>query len=482
MGLRFATICLLALGLFSAGTAVAQPMYPFGMSRDFRPTFTEIQFWVEGDLVDLDEDGDVDFLVSGDGESERMEWFDNEDGFGDSLEVRTISTNLAMTNHVIIDFDDDGDLDIVGDSEGSVYWLENLGRARAWTEHLLFGDGRTGYVAVADMNGDGHNDIVWAERDLYIYTNVGGDLMNWSAPITVSDRQAQELAVHDFDGDGDPDIVLATDFSDDSEIRVYENDAMRFNETIMDIDNDINSFSMIDMDGDSDMDLVIATEAIVTILENLGNLAFAPDKIADSPRDGTILLQSYVSAPGDMDGDGDMDIMVASGGGENGGLQFWENDGGNFTLVTIDEDRRYSANSLSVGDVDCDGDLDVFFGVSITLGPSEPSSRWLENQTIDAATESCHGMMMTTCEERGDCPDDCTPGVDCTCEDRGDCPGDCTPGVDCTCEERGDCPDGPVPTPEVSCGVSSASASSAPTALLFVAGLMLLRRRRRSVR
>lgn len=65
-------------------------------------------------------------------------------------------------------------------------------------------------------------------------------------------------------------------------------------------------------------------------------------------------------AVGDVDGDGDLDVFLAGTGKEDGGAAVWRNDGaGRFTATETLADHCVAG---ALGDVDNDGDLDLWIG------------------------------------------------------------------------------------------------------------------------
>ena len=127
----------------------------------------------------------------------------------------------------------------------------------------------------------------------------------------------------------------------------------------------------MDIDGDGDLDLVVGdgnTDANLTLYTNEG-ASGAPRYVLTDP-DWLGLdydFGGYAPTFGDLDGDGDADLLV---GGFNGRLAFLENTGSATDPQFVLRDERafgidagqYAKPTLA--DIDGDGDLDLFVGES----------------------------------------------------------------------------------------------------------------------
>lgn len=102
-----------------------------------------------------------------------------------------------------------------------------------------------------------------------------------------------------------------------------------------------------DIDGDGDMDLVVSEFGAFRVMQNNGNGGFSSSQVL--PGIGGVL------AIGDLDGDGDLDVVS----GKNS-IIMWNNGNGTFStsfgaIPTQGEDTT----DIVVGDFDGDGDLDI---------------------------------------------------------------------------------------------------------------------------
>lgn len=190
--------------------------------------------------------------------------------------------------------------------------------------------------------------------------------------ITQTANGTQIIAAADIDGDGNSDLVSANKFG--NSITWYKNlDGLGTfgSENLIASLNETTFVSAADIDGDGDIDLMAVAYFIDLVVwyENLdGNGNFSSQKIISNQADGA----SSVSIA-DIDGDGDMDILSAS---DFLGLAWYENlDGqGNFSTTKIIDNTISNSRSVVAVDMDDDGDVDI-------LGNSSDTERifWIEN-------------------------------------------------------------------------------------------------------
>jgi hypothetical protein len=178
-----------------------------------------------------------------------------------------------------------------------------------------------------------------------------------------------------FDVDGDSDLDLITGSVSYGKIAWYENDGQG-NFGIQKIIAvypqyvGLNFLTSGDLDGDGDIDLVAAEGPYREIVwyENQGNGTFSNTQPISSPPLGAQCLRTA-----DIDGDGDVDILSSSEAAEE--IVWYENLGGvTFGPPQQINDLSYEFSSFQPIDFDSDGDIDV-----VSKAYSNGSIAWFEN-------------------------------------------------------------------------------------------------------
>ena len=145
--------------------------------------------------------------------------------------------------------------------------------------------------------------------------------------------------------------------------------------------------AVADVDGDGYPDLFLASvQQPAALYRNVGGFRFE-----DVTRASGLRLDSLTTGAtfADVDGDGDADLLVGTHGGP---VMLWRNDGrGRFTDATAGSGLvgGYAATTLTLADVDRDGDLDLYvatYKVRNALDAYPPQAREFNQVVTKTAT------------------------------------------------------------------------------------------------
>ncbi len=246
--------------------------------------------------------------------------------------------------------------------------LERLEQRQLLTANVWFEDSgqslgtNTDGAQFGDLDGDSDLDVFVAcrnwpggsscsETQVWLNNGSGQFSKGWS----VRETNIGGLALGDLDHDGDLDVFLTKASPYGSTIsQIWLNDGQGNFEDSGQRLNDI-AFNVVlaDVDSDGDWDAITAhpLDASKVWLNN---------GAGEFTNSGQRLVASMDIAMGDVDGDGDLDLYFARGV-ENSADLLYLNDGkGNFTDSGQRRLDPSFTNAVRLGDLDGDGDLDAF--------------------------------------------------------------------------------------------------------------------------
>lgn len=257
-----------------------------------------------------------------------------------------------------IDGDGLGDIVIGTEHADGLSWYRNPGGdevERPWERFVIGGGDFTTDGVAADLDGDGDVDVVASaiDRDVIEWWEQVDDptlTTGWERH-TIGPVFAHDLTVDDIDGDGDLDVGAF--HKDSSFVDWFAQPAEATGDWIQhEVADDVGvseGLAAGDLDGDGDTDLVVSRDVYIN------------DGTAETWRIvslGDDLPEQTRPRIGDVDGDGTSDIVLAAT--ESDGPLLWFG-GPDWELHVIEEAAAYT-HSLEVGDVDGDGRLDVLAG------------------------------------------------------------------------------------------------------------------------
>lgn len=181
--------------------------------------------------VDLDADGDIDVLGCSEGTSgATIRWWENLNGSGLSWDQHSVESGWGDFRYTgFCDIDDDGDPDVLGccGSPARVAWWENLdGSGLSWDRHTVAADYHDPcWVSSVDLNGDGDMDVFASSDSLQGITwwrNENGSGTSWSShDVGGTSFRVSCVSSTDINGDGYVDLGAA--LPDNDELSWWEN-------------------------------------------------------------------------------------------------------------------------------------------------------------------------------------------------------------------------------------------------------------------
>lgn len=316
--------------------------------------------------ADIDGDRDMDIVAAGK-TANTIAWFvNNGTGGGWKKQVVSNSFNGAACVHTA-DINSDGKMDIVGaaETDGEIAWWRNHGDGTIWTKISIKKnfDGAN-YVHAADVDGNGVCDVVGAAAGINTigYFVNQGIVNTWTYYIVSSNYEGvSSVWVADLDGDCDGDI-LATSYSQQN-LSWFENivgTGITWGRAGLTTSfSGASEVKAADFDNDGDLDIIGAASIINTICfrENLTihrSATFPFLEVIDNT-----LLSPRALVPADINKDGYADFIAGS---NSKGEIIWYRNTADYSTTFTKHAIASSLNQISaldVGNIDNDGDLDI---------------------------------------------------------------------------------------------------------------------------
>jgi MYXO-CTERM domain-containing protein len=185
---------------------------------------------------------------------------------------------------------------------------------------------------------------------------------------------SNKVELGDLDGDGDLDVIIANGGSYSSagtpepSVLLIPDGAASFTSLVLPELTGLHRVAKVrDFDGDGFADVFLGgawqTKSVLLLGDGAGGFVDASDRLPTDP------LSIGDAEPGDVDDDGDLDLVLADSGpgdaftGTGAPTRLWRNDGtGTFTddsLASMPPDRVAWSWDLELLDVDADFDLDL---------------------------------------------------------------------------------------------------------------------------
>lgn len=311
-----------------------------GESLEWKETvIADIEIPITTQVIDYDQDGRKDVLVAD------LGMFPPRGALAGKIFLLRQEASGEFSKHLLmeqlgrvsdiraLDLDGDGDLDLAvsvfgGGEVGEVFWMENTGEGD-YTKRPLSSLSGALNITPTDLNGDGKIDLVTLvaqeHETLIAFINQGDGKFKGQAVFLAGHPLfgSTSMLVEDLDGDGDPDIVFTNGDAFDTQVEPKPYHGVQW-------------------------------------LENKGDLQFVTHSIGR-------FYGAANTAVGDIDGDGDLDVVVSSwfnywDDERRQSLVWYENDGRqNFQPRPISADFK-GLVPLELIDITGNGRLDILAG------------------------------------------------------------------------------------------------------------------------
>ncbi len=287
--------------------------------------------------------------------------------------VSSSVNNVPAANMLDVDGDGDQDFIVVHPTNNNMIWFENNNDGTFNNEvtltNITYLPNVNKNLYIYDMDNDNDEDIIIVKfSDIFFYENIGGGAFNSAIQITTGAQELNHLFFLDSDNNGFIEIMSSTNLTTSyvSKLVFYEYQSGLFNEiSSLDLSNyyHLRHAVLVDIDEDGNLDLftIIDAQALGWFKKN-GNFTFEDTfRICNS-----VSFKSTITRAFDYDNDGDNDVFTIS---ETGYLSYFENLGGNtfgkekYALIS---DYPYYKEML-YSDYNNNGYIDIFL-LNTSLG------------------------------------------------------------------------------------------------------------------
>lgn len=286
--------------------------------------------------LDVDSDGDVDIISAAWG-SRRVGWYENP-GKGQGMWAEHVVDEGSPTEFAfLVDMDNDGVKDEVlpqyGGREGFTAWYEREGKGAEvrWNRHVVSNKLHGHGIGAGDVNGDGRNDVLTPEGWLEAPKDPRAT-GEWTFHAEWTFDKLGFLYVYDVDGDGLNDVITSQAHDYGVFVLRQQRDPQGGRKWVKELVDDAwsqaHAMTPVDLNGDGKMELVTGKRLYAHNghdpggRETLGIYWYERVDVGGKAEWVRHIIDYGGRSGGgmqipvvDLDGDGDLDIVVAGKGG-----------------------------------------------------------------------------------------------------------------------------------------------------------------------
>ncbi|MGB0868253.1 MAG: T9SS type A sorting domain-containing protein [Flavobacteriales bacterium] len=335
--------------------------------------------------IDMNKDGDFDLLTHRNDGTNVIFYNDGFENFTDSITIA--SSKKMISSSSILDANGDGYQDILingknhySDEYALNLYINDQSNNFNQLQNAPIPNLSHSSIDYGDIDGDGDEDLIISGNSnnsthnsksvIQVYKNENGKFIK-QENSSIKDTVLATVKFVDVDGDHDLDIFVSgrfpeSHFSQSTKSKIYKNDGLgnfiEFKGHQIE-DFYFTTIHVLDADGDADMDIFITGSKDPHIEKynqylylNQGDGTY--EKGWESPY---LYYKEATVAFGDIDGDLDEDLIMNGTYNNEQICKLFTNDGkGNYTLQSNTPFIGVVESKIEFGDIDGDGDLDLF--------------------------------------------------------------------------------------------------------------------------
>ena len=334
-------------------------------------------------LLDFTGDSRADLVVSNREEDGWNAWVSPTDSSSEWPKRREgLPDDLFYGGQDGADVDDDGDLDLIltSHTQGVKVYLNDGEMTWSDAGHAIKTPSMLLDIVVCNLDGDDQEDLVGIGHfngGLCLYLGQGGgqfDLLAQSTDLIGEERAfGMQVEVADFDGNGLDDIVAATDKGLKAFFTTMKGDALSFDEyseglPVPTIGNSLRGIALHDFNEDGTTDIawcgLMDTSQPVEERNYIGVFQWIPGEKRWVQFDtGLMNPDAYMDVKAcDLNKDGHVDLIAVHT--VYGALIYLGDGKGGFTLEGK-LDSVFGKSKIDVGDVDGDGWMDIAISLQV---------------------------------------------------------------------------------------------------------------------